>query len=144
MKNSVSLSVIFLTVFSLSGCVGVVHTYEGPQKPVKEVAILKGEVTEFAGRNYRVVFASYSDLSKDENDFKDVGDEFVGYPKEIHMLPGDYFVFTKCLVGNEYGFPTVKASVKAGEIYKVKCGPIPGKLSSVGAMIQLVEQEAEQ
>ena len=144
MKNSLSLSAILLTVFSLSGCVGVVHTYEGSKKPLSEVAVLKGENLEFAGRNYRVLFSSYTDLSDDEKDFKNVGDAFIGYPKEIHMLPGDYFVFTKCLVGNEYGFPTVKASVKAGEIYKVKCGPIPGKLSSVGAMIQLVEQEAEQ
>ncbi|OLQ71088.1 hypothetical protein BIT28_02640 [Photobacterium proteolyticum] len=141
MKNSVFLSVVLLTVFSLSGCVGVVHTYEGVKKPAEEVAILKGEVTEFAGRNYRVVFSSYTDISKDEKDFKDVGDAIVGYPREIHMLPGEYFVLTQCLVGNEYAFPAVRASVKAGEVYEVKCGPVPGKLSTVGAKIQLVEQK---
>ncbi|MDK9764223.1 hypothetical protein KI743_19640 [Vibrio sp. D420a] len=139
MKNSLSLSAILLTVFSLSGCVGVVHTYEGSKKPLNEVAVLKGENLEFAGRNYRVLFSSYTDLSDDEKDFKNVGDAFIGYPKEIHMLPGDYVVLTHCIVGDEYAFPAVKASVKAGETYEVKCGPIPDKLNTVGAMIQVVE-----
>ncbi|HAS6346980.1 TPA: hypothetical protein I7241_03255 [Vibrio vulnificus] len=139
MKKIISLMAVLLSVFLLNGCVGTVRTYEGEKKPNEEIAVIQGKTYELGGASYHVYFASYADLSVEERKFKDVGDAVVGYPQEIHMLPGEYLILTRCHVGSSYAFPAVKARVKAGEVYEVQCGPVRDKLNTVGAVIKSAE-----
>src|SRR5690606_23472603 len=106
-------------------------------KAPSEVAILKGKPNVFSGASYLVAFSSYADISKGDKKFKDVGDEFFGWPQEIHMLPGKYLIITRCYVGNQYAFPSVPVEVLAGVTYEVTCSPVPDKLSTVAVTYKI-------
>ncbi|MFZ3183834.1 MAG: hypothetical protein WA173_06800 [Pseudomonas sp.] len=128
-----SPAILIAVCICLTACVGTVHTYEGEKKPPNEVAIIKAKTNEFSGASYFVNFASYADISKGDRKFKDVGGEFIGWPSEMHMLPGKYLIRTNCYIRQQYAFPSVSVEVLAGITYEVTCRPVPDKLSTVEA-----------
>lgn len=121
--------------FTLSGCVGVVKTYSG-EKSIDQIAIIKGGNLEFAGNRYHTFLVSYAPIVKGEKaKFQNVGDSFIGYPREIHIEPGRYLVMTKCYIANQYAFPAVEFEAAGGMTYEIQCEPIPDELSRVRARV---------
>lgn len=136
--------VVALCVFALSGCVGVVKTYSG-EKSIEQIAIIKGGTLEFAGNRYHTFLVSYAPIVKgDKPIFQNVGDSFIGYPREIHVEPGKYLIMTKCYITNQYAFPSVAIETLGGMTYEIQCEPIPDELSRVRARVTGSEKSRPQ
>jgi uncharacterized lipoprotein len=43
-----------------------------------------------------------------------------------------------CATGNQYAFPALRLAVAAGEVYEVKCEPVPDRLSQVRVLARRV------
>lgn len=96
-----------------SGCVGVagilgahVDAYPGKARPAEELAIV---VSQWAMLH--------------ELDGKSYGNEVVGYPSEVRILPGAHRITIHCNFDGftKYGRPEVAADLQAGHFYTLMC-----------------------
>ena|GEM_PF-6188023 len=101
------------------GCVGIgnlagvqVKAYEGPDKPVSELALLLGGPLEVQGLGY---------VTLAEVDNKVYGNELKGYPDQLLVTPGKHQVKIKCMLGMDYGFLLLDVEVKANSRYRLSC-----------------------
>ncbi|MEJ2452679.1 MAG: hypothetical protein P8103_00790 [Candidatus Thiodiazotropha sp.] len=131
MKMFCKMPIIAVLSLALSGCAGVAHTYKGDEKPASEVAILNSEYTEFSGETYFVSFVAYVDMKDEEKTKNSLGDEIIGYPKEIHMLPGEYMLMNKCWTLHGTAFVPMRIKVDAGKKYKFTCAPAMNKMNTI-------------
>lgn len=142
--RSLNLAIVSLAAGVLAGCVGPVQTYSGEPKDMKQIAVVTGGSTQFAGGTYIAFFVSYAELEAGKKpEFKKVGDAFAGYPRELRMLPGRYAVMTRCTIGNQYAFPAVSLQVEAGATYEITCEPVADRLSTVKASARRIDAQAK-
>ena len=64
-----------------------------------------------------------------------MGDSFIGFPREIHMVPEKYLLLTRCLIGNQYALPSVPVDAAAGMTDDIRCEPITDHLGKVKASV---------
>ena len=129
----------------LYGCVGTVQSYSGEPRAINKVSVVRGVITEFAGSNYHTFFASYAPFVPGKKpEFQNVGDAFVGYPRELHMAPGSYLLLTRCHIGNQYAFPSVHLDAVEGMTHEIICEPVSDELSKVKATFRKSEKTPAQ
>lgn len=110
------------------GCVGIgnlagvqVKAYEGPEKPVSELALLLGGQLEVQGIGYVTLV---------EVDNKVYGNELKGYPDQLLVTPGKHQVKIKCMLGMDYGFLLLDVEVKANSRYRLSCNRALGSTAT--------------
>ena len=113
------LAAVLFTAATAAGCVlPPVQTYEGQPKPRMEIGIVKA----LRGEIYLAQFESYARRITDQGlEFQKVGNNFTGYPTELHMVPGRYVILARCFGGGGYGFPSLDFDVLPGMTYEVSC-----------------------
>jgi len=102
-----------LVLLSLTGCAGMagilgahVNAYAGKERPIEEVAVLLPD-----GR---------AQLAK--VDGKHVGDNTLGYPSDVRVLPGERQLTIDCMYGNFKVKPTPSTGrFEAGHFYNIQC-----------------------
>ncbi len=102
---------------ALSGCTGVagllgahVNAYSGKELPQAEVATL---LPAGSGTGYAMLARV---------DGKRYGDEVLGYPDDVRVLPGEHHIEVRCNQGlNRAAQPEFKAQFVAGHFYNLLC-----------------------
>ena len=109
-----------LLAVSISGCSApeVKNTYEGPQRPDSEVAILFTPKAEtYSDKRPRALFSAI--------DGKHYGTETAGYPAATRVLPGDVLIKVNCTMDAGHprwdSFLLFRARLKAGHYYELAC-----------------------
>ncbi len=130
MKNLILVGIVAATVL-LSGCVSnTVMAYAGDERPLDEVAVL----TVNPNSRYMVGISSYVEAGTGE-DFEHVGGPFVGYPREMHLLPGQYVVMLHCSEYDWFAWPQFRITAVAGMSWRVDCRRVPDQPSNVEAVV---------
>ena len=116
------------------------QAYSGDARPVGETAVVRALDDE----RFTLGFTSYADFAGgDMSDFKSVGNSWIGYPKEMTMLPGRYLVMTHCATGAYYAFPSFMFMARAGKSYEVKCQYVKGELGKIEVVAREVDDNVE-
>lgn len=121
---------VTLLVLGLSACGwSMVRTYDGPEKAVTDIAIVKG----INGEDFYTRFDSYAKFKKGEKlKFTDFNG---GDAKYAQMLPGMYVFKVYCFEGKKYAFPKLPLVAQAGMTYEVECRFVPGSSLKVQAKV---------
>ncbi len=115
-----------------SGCVSnTVQAYDGEVRPLDQVTVLTADPDS----QYIVGFSSYVEAGTGE-DFDHVGGPFVGYPREMHLLPGEYVVMLHCSQYDWFAWPQFRIKAVAGMSWRVGCRSVPGQSGQVEAVLQ--------
>ncbi|HEV7606525.1 MAG TPA: hypothetical protein VGO61_04275 [Steroidobacteraceae bacterium] len=115
-------------LLSMAGCAGMagvmgahVNAYPGKERPIEEVAVL---------------FPANAMLAK--VDGKHVGDNTLGYPSDVRVLPGERKIMLDCMFGNFKVKPTeFTGRFVAGHFYNMLChdqgdGAFAGDMKDLG------------
>lgn len=79
--------IIGFSMLSLFGC-GTTQGYDGPEKPLSELAIIVG--ARHGGTNYFSRDARW--IAFTQVDEKTVGNAFMGYPENVNLIPGKHTI----------------------------------------------------
>jgi hypothetical protein len=110
------ISIVCLFLFFICSCgAGQRITYDGPQKPLSEVAVINGEYSSGYGQAKGIQFVGL-DMKRFPH--------FSEYPKTIQVLPGHHHLtvsYWDAKSGKaKHAYTGVEIFVQAGETYVVK------------------------
>ncbi|EPS3402190.1 hypothetical protein ACVD4U_004251, partial [Vibrio vulnificus] len=118
--------IVIATVVSLVGCSArVVKSFDNKELSVENYAIVKGVEDDY----YTVMFSEYALLDVGQKpDVKTVGDPIIGYPDELHLLPGSYYINVRCVaitgMGKLEAWPSARMKLEAGSTYELECNDV--------------------
>jgi hypothetical protein len=125
-----SIAALWAVPFGLlAGCAGpqVVQLYDGPQRDVKEIAVLRAVQHGATAAGFAYVTSVDSMDSKTKP--RPVDESFADhYPSELRVLPGRYEIRLQChrrapsKAGN-LALPATTLNVGAGFTYELHCDP---------------------
>ena len=102
------------------------HEYSGSKKPKTEISIVKGFYPGFMKEGFSSAISGYSKIENEApTAFKSLGNSMVGFPNEIHLLPGNYIIQMYCFTVDAYTTPNIAIETKAGYTYVITCEVIP-------------------
>lgn len=117
-----------VTLLSLGGCAGLagimgahVNAYPGKERPIEEVAV--------------VLPVGRAQLAK--VDGKHVGDNTLGYPSDVRVLPGDRLITIDCMQDLKPKPTPFTGRFEAGHFYNMEChdqgdGKFAGDMKDLG------------
>ncbi|WP_286340382.1 hypothetical protein [Ferrimonas sp. YFM] len=112
------LLLMALMVSILSGCAGVHYQYGDIKPKDNEIAKLRKSPENSM---WTPLLADYIELENKPLKWKTVGDEWIGYPVGMNMLPGKYRIRFKCSSASNYAFPYADVHAEAGKTYTARC-----------------------
>lgn len=138
-----SLNILVSAIaISSAGCASnIATTYSGESRAKNEIAVLIGGKTESAGQNYWASFAGYTELKEGSKPTHKSVTALFSYPKELHMLPGEYSVMLFCSTPRGYANPSISIRVAATEKYQVGCEPVPNLPGIIRATATKIKPE---
>ena len=100
-----------------------VKQYAGDRREVNEIAVIQSYVGNPFADEYHATISGYTKIeATDFSESRKFGlPGFTDYPKEIHVLPGEYQVQLYCFKGFLSHRPIRKLTVTAGMTYLLKC-----------------------
>ncbi len=130
MRNLILVGILAASAL-LSGCVSnTVMAYAGEERPLSEVTVLIVNPNS----RFMVGISSYVEAGTGE-DFEHVGGPFVGYPREMHLLPGEYVVMLHCSEYDWYSWPQFRITAVAGMSWYVDCRQAAGQPGKIEAVV---------
>jgi hypothetical protein len=120
-------TILFTLCLALTSCALVPRQeYSGPKKPKNEISIIKGFYPGFMKEGFLSQISGHSEIKNGKPaKLESVGNDIIGYPKEIHLLPAQYIIQVHCFTGGTYSDPFVRVDAKAGNTYVLRCEMIP-------------------
>lgn len=121
MKNIII--VIAVSMLCSCGFMTPVKQYAGDSQGVSDIAVIQGyEGKPFADEYHATIIGYKKIVSSGSGEQKTFGlPGFTDYPKEIHVLPGEYEVQVYCFKGFSSHRPSKTLMLQAGQTYLLKC-----------------------
>ncbi len=122
MKNIITV-IAATSMLCSCGFMTPVKQYAGDSLGVSDIAVIQAyEGNPFADEYHATIIGYKKMVSNGLGEQKEFGlPGFTDYPKEIHVLPGEYEVQVYCFKGFSSHRPKKTLALLAGQTYVLKC-----------------------
>ena len=132
MKNTL-IATVAASMLGACGFMTPAKQYSGDVQEASGVAVIKGFVGKPFSDDFHTTIRGYSKLddagSGEQKQFGIPG--FTDYPREIHVLAGEYKVQIYCFNGFTSYRPTTTLPMQVGKTYLLKCEVHDSRVSVV-------------